>query len=161
MGTSGGHRGAAQRTFVDLTFAAIAALIVVLSFGRMADASYEAGMHAFMTVRFDEALAHLEPMAEQHHSPSETALGLMFMNGMGVPKDPARAVSLFTQAASSWNSAAANYLGILYQAGLGVPLRLDVAFGWFRQSAEGGYPEGELNLAIMYEEGLPSTSHRS
>lgn len=65
MGSSCGHRAAAQQSFVHLTFAAIAAVLVVLGFGRMADASYEAGMHAFMTGRFDEALAHLEPMAEQ------------------------------------------------------------------------------------------------
>ncbi len=154
MGFHGGRGTAARPTFAHLTFAVIAALLIDLGFSRTADASYEAGMHAFMTGRFDEALAHFEPMVKQRHSLSETALGLMYMNGMGVPKDPARAASLFARAASSGNSAAANYLGILHQAGVGVPLRLDLAFKWFRQSAEGGYPEGELNLGIMYEEGL-------
>lgn len=132
----------------------VGALAIVLASSGLAQASYEAGMHAFVTGKFDEALKNFEPLVEQNHSPSQTALGLMYMNGLGVRKDPARAALLFIQAAASGNVAAANYLGALYQLGVGVPRRLDWAYRWYLQAAEGGYPEAELSLGIVYEQGL-------
>ena len=132
----------------------LAVLAIVLGSSGFAQASYEAGMHAFVTGKFDEALKNFEPMVEQHHSPSQTALGLMYLHGLGVGKDPVHAAALFTQAAELGNVAAANYLGALYQLGVGVPQRLDVAYRWILQSARGGYPEAELNLGIFYEQGL-------
>ncbi len=130
------------------------ALAIVLGSSGFVQAGYEAGMHAFVTGKFDEALKNFEPMVEQRHSPSQTALGLMYLNGLGVRKDPARAALLFTQAAASGNVAAANYLGALYQFGVGVPRRPDLAYRWYLQSAEGGYPEAELSLGNIYEQGL-------
>lgn len=130
------------------------ALAIVLGSSGIADASYEAGMHAFVTGKFDNALKNFEPMVAQHHSPSQTALGLMYLHGLGVGKDPARAAALFAQAAAAGNVAAANYLGALYQLGVGVPQRLDLAYRWILQSAQGGYPEAELNLGMIFEEGL-------
>ena len=130
------------------------ALAIGVGSWEMAQASYEAGMHAFVTGKFDEALKHLEPMAAQQHTPSQTALGLMYLDGLGVGKDPARAAAFFTQAASAGNVAAATYLGLLYQRGVGVPQRHDQAHRWFLQAAEGGYPEAELRLGMLYEQGL-------
>ena len=131
-----------------------AVLAVVLASSGLAQASYEAGMHAFVTGKFGEALKNFEPMVAQHHSPSQTALGLMYLNGLGVPKDPMRAADLFTQAATSGNAAAAHYLGSLYRRGVGVPQCLDLAYRWILQSAQSGYPEAEVNLGVLYEQGL-------
>lgn len=47
-------------------------------------------------------------------------LGILYLNGYGVPFDYAKALSLFEQADLAGEMKAARYLGIIYERGLGV-----------------------------------------
>lgn len=128
---------------------------IILGSSGPAGASYEAGMYAFMTGSYQEALENFLPMIDQRHSPSQTALGLMYLNGLGVEHDPVAATFLFIQAASSGNPAAANYLGLIYQGGATGRRDLEMATRWYRQSAEDGYAEGQLNFGSILEARSP------
>lgn len=73
-------------------------------------------------------------------------------NGLGVAKNPARAIELYRKAAKSGNAAAQNSLGLLYYQGRGAPQDYVEAAGWFRKAAELGNPLAQYNLASMYRD---------
>ncbi|MFC2416534.1 MAG: tetratricopeptide repeat protein, partial [Eikenella corrodens] len=60
------------------------------------------------------------PLAQQGDATAQHSLGLLYVEGEGVPQDYARARYWFEQAAAQ-NDAVAQYnLGVLYNRGLGV-----------------------------------------
>ncbi len=83
----------------------------------------------------------------------EAAYGLMLMDGMGVPKDMAKAVSLFQDAAGKGNVIAENTLGYLYATGVGLKRDAALSLAWYRKAAAQGAPTAQLALGIAYEEG--------
>ena len=92
--------------------------------------------------------------AMQHGSGfGEAAYGLMLMDGRGVPKDMAKAVSLFRDAAGKGNVIAQNALGYLYDKGIDLPQDRAFSLTWYRKAAAQGAPTAQLALGIAYEEG--------
>jgi len=92
--------------------------------------------------------------AMQHGSGfGEAAYGLMLMDGMGVQKDMAKAVTLFRDAAEKGVLIAENALGYLYAQGNGLPQDTALSLMWYRKAAEQGAPTAQLALGIAYDEG--------
>ena len=83
----------------------------------------------------------------------EAAYGLMLMDGMGVPKDMAKAVKLFRDAGEKGVLIAQNALGYLYAQGNGLPQDTALSLMWYRKAAEQGAPTAQLALGIAYDEG--------
>ncbi|KAI9325701.1 hypothetical protein DFJ73DRAFT_198142 [Zopfochytrium polystomum] len=84
---------------------------------------------------------------------SQKNLGLLYLNGRGVPKDPSMAAPWFRKAAEQGNAAAQNNLGLMYRNGNGVPKNLTETLRWFREAANQGDPDGLHNLGILYSDG--------
>jgi hypothetical protein len=105
-----------NRTFT----AAVAALIVAVGFaGSVAAGPYEDGSAAHEKGDYATALRLWRPLAQQGHILAQYNLGLMYVNGQGVPQDYAAAVNWWRKAVEQGYAVAAS---------------------WFRKTDEQGYP---------------------
>jgi TPR repeat protein len=85
------------------------------------------------------------------------ALGLIYMNGNGVPKDYAEARKWYDKALDAGYSPALTNIGLLYRHGWGVPQDYVEARKWFEKAVAAGLPGAMINLGILYERGLGVT----
>lgn len=65
------------------------------------------------------AFKNLEPMVANRQSVAEELMGIMYLNGQGVPKDRAKAMELLSKAAEAGRPLAEHYLGVMYFKGDG------------------------------------------
>tara|TARA_B100001093_G_C26758821_1_gene984699 strand:- start:409 stop:1239 length:831 start_codon:yes stop_codon:yes gene_type:complete len=85
---------------------------------------------------------------------AQAALGAMYHDGDGVPKDIAKAVKWFKKSAEQDLGWAQNQLGLMYLTGDGVSKDGDIAKEWFSKASEKeGYPEAYYALGLMYAKG--------
>ena len=79
---------------------------------------------------FDTLLDTLRERAEQGHADAQVSLGLMYLEGLGVPQDDARAAAWSKKAAEQGHADAQHNLGFMYLEGLGVPRDDARAVAW-------------------------------
>ncbi|MCM2307995.1 MAG: sel1 repeat family protein [Sulfuritalea sp.] len=82
-----------------------------------------------------------------------TALGQMYVYGVGVPRDVSRAYSLFLKAAEKNFAPAQSFVGFFYATGTLVNKDSRAALDWYRKSAEQGFSEAQYNIGHMYHSG--------
>lgn len=117
---------------------------------------------------YDDALAIYRELAQQTHADAQYQLGDLYLQGLGVEKNPRRAADWFFQAASQGKLEAFNELkqlaeqgdasiqfdlARLYALGLGVSRDDMAAADWFTQSAEQGYTPAQAKLGEWYAAG--------
>ena len=117
-------------------------------------AGFDEGMVAAY-VRGDYATAFKEwrPLAEQGHAGAQYNLGVMYVNGRGVPQDDKEAVNWYRKAAEQGDAYAQHNLGMMYASGQGVPQDYREAVNWYRKAAEQGDAYAQNNLGVMYANG--------
>jgi len=81
----------------------------------------------------------IKERAEQGDAEAQSALGIMYDLGEGVPEDDAEAVKWYRKAAEQGNGEAQHTLGIMYANGKGVPEDDVEAAKWYRKAAEQGH----------------------
>ena len=81
------------------------------------------------------------------------SLGVMYLNGEGVPQDYSKAVQWFRKAADQGDAGAQTNLGVMYNQGKGVPQDYAQAMQWYRKAADQGNAWAQSNLGGMYDEG--------
>lgn len=81
--------------------------------------------------------------AEQGDADAQNKLGIMYLNGWGVPRDYNQAVSWYRKAAEQGNAAAQYNLGLMYYNGWGVPEDDIQAYAWFNLAAAQGDEEAK------------------
>ncbi len=111
-----------------------------------ANAAFEAGDYA-------KAQAELKPLLEQHDPRAQYAMGVLYENGFGVPKDAQQAVAWYRQAAEQGNSDAQYNLGAMNEHGVGIPVNYAEAARWYRPAAEAGDIDALSNLGVLYQKG--------
>lgn len=107
---------------------------------------YEQGDYA-------RALAAWRPLALSGNAEAQNNLGLLYLDGKGVPPDLGEAVRYFQLSAAAGSALGQNNLGGLYRDGRGVPRDYARAAKWFAASASQGNSAGMYNLGLMYELG--------
>jgi localization factor PodJL len=80
-------------------------------------------------------------------------LGLIYVQGNGVPKDPKKGAILLEQSAGAGLPKAQYHVGVLYEKGLGVPRNVQTAFLWYQRAAMQGHVRAQHNLGTFYAEG--------
>jgi hypothetical protein len=80
-------------------------------------------------------------------------LAKMVAKGDGVPKDPARAATLYQTACDGGVLAACSNLGAVYAVGDGVAQDATKAVALYKRACDGGYATACLNLGAMHFEG--------
>jgi len=87
--------------------------------------------------------------ANQGYVAAQHALGIQYLEGEGVPKDVAIAVSWYRLAADQGYAAAQHALGRHYSKGEGVPKDAAVAVTWYRLAADQGYAQAKIDLKAL------------
>lgn len=82
-----------------------------------------------------------------------TILGVLYLEGRGVPPDAARAVQYLERAAARGSMKAFRYLGNCYSHGSGVPQDDGKAADLYRKGAEAGDITSQYLLGTCYENG--------
>ncbi len=111
-----------------------------------AKAAYERGDYA-------TALKRFRPLAEMGDTRAQGYLGLMYLEGQGVPRNDKIAFKWFKAAAERENAQAQHNLGWMYEEGRGVTRDDQSAVKWYMRAAALDLVKSQHNLAVMYENG--------
>ena len=118
---------------------------------------FQSAASAYERKNYPVALKLFTKLAEQGDASAQFALGFMYDNGEGVPKDASQAVTWYRKAAEQGDAKAQFNLGFMYANGEGVPKDASQAVTWYRKAAEQGVAQAQFNLGVMYAngEGVP------
>jgi uncharacterized protein len=114
---------------------------------------FEDGMSAYNKGDYSTAYNMLKPIAEQGDASAQFNLGLLYLDGKGLPQDYTEAAGWFRRAAEQGDAGAQNNLGTFYSQGLGVVQDYAEAARWYRKAAEQGYAAAQNSLGNMYIDG--------
>ncbi|MDP6705730.1 MAG: PDZ domain-containing protein [Alphaproteobacteria bacterium] len=99
---------------------------------------YKAGIAAYGAGRHAEAAEVFEGLVDHGWAGARFALGLLYQEGQGRPRDPARAAHWYRLAAKQGETSAQHNLGQLYRNGDGVARDLAHAYYWVKRAVDGG-----------------------
>jgi TPR repeat protein len=98
-----------------------------------------------------DALRWWEAAAAQAYAPAQRALGLQWLSGKHLARNPAKAVEWLTRAAEQNDARAQWNLGSLYASGApGVSKDLVKAFEWCHQAAALEFVPAQATLGVLY-----------
>lgn len=101
-----------------------------------------------------EAFATFSRLADAGHLRSRNGVGVCYSNGWVVPKDQAKALLHFLDAANRGLDRAQCNAGLCYlEGGDGVQQDYKLAVEWLRKSVAQGYPDAMVVLGECYAEG--------
>lgn len=92
--------------------------------------------------------------AEQGDVNAQFLMGWLYVNGDGVPKDDAQALSWYRKAAAQKHNGAQNNLGWMYDNGRGVPKDSSKAANWYLKAAQNGNAHAQNNIGLKLEKGI-------
>ena len=117
------------------------------------DGLYDRGIKLVEQKNYEKALKAFELGAKTGDLNSMTALGIMYITGVGVIQNDIKGFKYVQDAANKSHPKAQYTLGAIYYLGAGVSIDFNKAFSWISLSAEQGYSDAQHNLAQMYEAG--------
>ena len=135
--------------------ATICLTIAVLlgSVGVSWSADWNKGLTAFKSGDYATALREWTPLADKGNARAQNAMGSMYKQGLGVPKDDNTAVKWYRLSAENGEKRGQFSLGLMYASGKGVPLDYKTALKWWTLAAKQGHARAQWNLGVMYEDG--------
>jgi len=92
--------------------------------------------------------------AVKHNATDEDNLGMLYINGKGVPKDVAKGVEWFNQAIKDGSTKALFDLGVMYVYGSKIPKDLALGMKLCRQAAVQGSPQALFHMGIRTMNGV-------
>lgn len=95
--------------------------------------------------------------AKRGDSDAQFELGVRYITGEGLKKNPKLGASWIEKAAKQKHLRAQHVMGTLYEDGVGVEKNLAKAHEWHKTAAEHGFALSQHSLGIMYEEGTGVT----
>src|ERR1700691_5394845 len=101
-------------------------------------ADFQAGVDAFQKGDYMTAAKEWRPLAEQGVPIAQFNLGLLYLDGHGVPQSDAEAVNWFRRAAEQDYAPAQHNLGAMYGSGEGVKRDYIQAYKWMNLCAAKG-----------------------
>ena len=92
-------------------------------------------------------------LANKGDAEAQLALASLYSRGVGVDKDPAKAVKWVRKAAEQGSARAQCMLGLYYTSGEGTKKDKLESARWLRRAADQGLAEGQFNLGLCYANG--------
>jgi len=133
----------------SLLLAAFAALAIAMSgTGPARAGDFELAVSAYERGDYFRAVRLWRPLAETGDPKAQTALGLAYYHGQGVPQDYGEAVVWYRRASEQGYPYAQGLLGYLYFIGHGVEQDYIEAHLWLNLAAAGLPPGNERELVI-------------
>jgi len=105
------------------------------------------------TPRSAESFEQTIEAANQGDAIAQFNLGVRYINGNGVDKDPAAAVKWFRTAADQGLANAQFNLGVCYAEGLAVDQDAKEAVAWYEKAARQGHAMAQCNLGVCFKAG--------
>ena len=99
------------------------------------------GDHYYKEKEYAKALAALEKARSLDWVPALANLGVLYVNGHGVPKDEAKAAALFNAGAEKGDRLAMFFYAQCLEGGVGVRASRTEAVKWYREAASLGEPK--------------------
>ncbi|CAJ0939063.1 unnamed protein product, partial [Mesorhabditis belari] len=90
---------------------------------------------------------------DKNNQIGQAGLGIMYLQGRGVPKNYEKALRLFSLAAEQGWVDGQLYLGLMFYNGLGVKRDFKQALKYFQMASQGGHVLAYYNLAQMHSTG--------
>jgi len=116
--------------------------------------AFQLGRAFYAAKRYDEARRVLERAAEAGSASAANSLGIIYLNGMGLPKkDEAKAAAYYDFAARAGDVRAMRNLAKMRVLGIGVPRDGAKGMELYRRAAAGGSVVAKYELGLMYLEG--------
>jgi len=162
----------------------LSAIIIAILALPVQAASFKQAKKLYAAQDYSAAIAELKPLAKAGNADANNLLGELYLQGLGVEANTAKAKSLFEASAgtghlaalgnldgilnaeyklelktleplaASGNAQAQNRLGRMYEFGQGHDINPKLAFVWYQKAAAQDYMEGKMNLARSYNFGL-------
>ena len=117
------------------------------------DGLYERGIELVEQKNYEKALKAFELGAKTGDLNAMTALGIMYITGVGVIQNDTKGFKYVQDAANKSHPKAQYTLGAIYYLGAGVNIDFNKAFSWISLSADKVISDAQHNLAQMYEAG--------
>lgn len=95
----------------------------------------------------------LEERVKNGDAASQYRLGVLYVQGQGVPQDYQRAGTLFRAAAEAGVPEAEYNVAVMYNEGMGMPRDLTQAVFWYQKAAAQGNANAAFNLGVAYANG--------
>ena len=118
-------------------FAALGGVFALLTVGP-AWADFQSGLEAYQKGDYVEAAKQWRPLADEGDAVAQYNLGLLYLDGHGVPQSVAEAVNWFRRAAEQDYTLAQHNLGAMYGSGQGVKRDYVQAYKWLNICAAKG-----------------------
>ena len=125
-------------------------LLIFFSVSSATAANLEKGINAIKHGNFESAYRELKPLAEIGDSSALYNLGIMYIKGLGVNRDPKQATEWLLLSAKQNNFLAQYFLGHIFAKGNGVTKDYKKALKFYKLAAEQGHPAAQTNLGAMY-----------
>lgn len=122
--------------------------LILGSAGVSWSADYNKGLAASQRGDHATALREWMPLAKQGDVGAQFAVGMVYLNGEGVPRDHKTAAKWFLLAAAQGSAGAQFNLGVMYAEGSGVPFDELRAAMWFDVVVKSG--ESSFENAVKY-----------
>jgi hypothetical protein len=110
----------------------------------------EEGLEAYQAENYDRAATLIRRAAERGDPEGQFALGTLYFEGRGVPRDPGESFRWYLQAARQGHPVAQFNLGNAYVYGRGAEADPVQAVHWWRRAAFAGLPNAQFNLGVYY-----------
>jgi hypothetical protein len=126
---------------------------VVIPEGATGEQLYQMAAQAEQQHRKGDALAYLLKSAEKGYARAQSAVGIDYADGKGLPHDSQKAVYYLGLAAAQGNRGAQAKLGEIYDHGDGVAVDKGKALQYYKAAAEQHDTNAEFALGVHYEFG--------
>ncbi|MBX9692788.1 MAG: sel1 repeat family protein [Cyanobacteria bacterium] len=123
---------------------------------------FKAAIEAIRHHRYRRAHRHLRKLDRQNHSKSQTILGLLYENGLGVERNVERAAEYYKKAAGQGLAEAESRLGhLMLSAKASFEHEERDGIYWIKSAAEKGVAEAQLTLSKLFDEGKEVPANHS
>lgn len=113
------------------------------------DSSFHKGLAAFAENDYELAAALFKESAEQGEPDGQYELGILYLEGMGVDKEPEQTFELWSMSAEKGYADAQFGLGTLYMRGIGIDKDIDKAKTWLQKAASQGHVAAQERLDAL------------
>ena len=125
----------------------------ILEFPNEPTLQFQLGRALIAGKAYQEAKLWLNKAVDQDYAAAQNAIGLLYANGWGFPKDNKLAIQWFRKAADQGSKFAQSNLGVIYAFGIGVAVDHELAVHWYRKSAAQGFARAQFLLGDKYRTG--------
>lgn len=141
---------------------ALAAAALAFGAGTASADNLQDGARAFQGGQYNRALALWRPLAVQGNPVAQNNLGIMYLDGKGVPQNMNEAVRYLSLSAAAGSSLGQNNLGLMHELGQGGKPDPFRAYMWYSLAADmGNMPNAVAHRNALWSRMTPAAQQQA